>query len=70
MTWDNAAAKPKGFCWGILRGFQHHRVTGSMGTLHTRWPVFGIRVTEANLRPEFGSVSASPIDCGLRNERA
>jgi len=32
----------------------------------TRWPTFGIRVTEANLRPESGSVSPSRIDRGLK----
>ena len=37
-----------------------------MGVLRTRWPVFGIRVTEANLRPDFGSVSPSWTDRGLK----
>jgi hypothetical protein len=38
-----------------------------MGKLSdTRWPVFGIRVTEANLRPDFGSVSPSWTDRGLK----
>ena len=37
-----------------------------MSMLHTRWPVFGIRVTEANLRPDFGSVSPSWTDRGLK----
>lgn len=37
-----------------------------MGTSDTKWPVFGIRITDANFRPDPGSVSSSCTDRGLK----
>lgn len=47
--------------------FQHrYHVTESIGITHTKWPLSGIRVTEAKFLPDFGSTSSSWDDRGLK----